>query len=355
VILYVWEHSNGVFTKTKVIDFATSIIWVKRFQKAGNFELYVRATTELLELFTRDELLVTTDGDDGAMCVDKVELKTDAVNGDYLTITGKSAENIIARRIIRKQTNLTGTAENALRYLIEKNITNPSNAWRKIPSFALGTSHSWTDTIEQQITGKNLIDVVSDICVAYGYGFKVTFDGSTFTFELYKGVDRSFDQSTNTFIIFSPEFENIGNTDYIRDKATYYNSVYVAGQGEGSNRVIVNTRTDGKSGLSLREKWVDSRNTSSTTEGGTLTPEQYNAVLTQQGSEELENARETTTFNGELLNVNGYIYGVDYDLGDKVSVKNEYGITGTAVISEITRVEDANGYRVYPTLSEWSV
>ena len=355
MILNIWEYTGGDFVKQKIIDYATSVIWIKRFQAAGKFELYIRATRELFELFTRENIFITRDDSDGAMCVDKIELKTDALNGDYLIISGKSAESLIGRRIIPVQTNLSGTAENAIYTLLDDNAIIPTDTARALGPFVIGQTHEWAETIDQQITGKNLLDAIADICVTYNYGFKVDFSLGVFEFTLYKGTDRSFDQSENTFVIFAPEFENLGNTDYSRDVSTYFNDVYVAGEGEGSERVIVNVRTNGKSGLNLREKWIDARIISRKTEGGTLNPTQYNAVLRQKGNEEIEILRETTKFSGEILPHNDYTYGVDYNLGDKIAVKNEYGITGTAVISEITEVEDATGYSVYPTLSEWSV
>ena len=44
-----------------------------------------------------------------------------------------------------------------------------------------------------------------------------------------------------------------------------------------------------------------------------------------------------------------------YDLGDRVSVVNRYGIIGSATVTEITETEDASGYRTIPTLGKWSV
>ena len=76
-------------------------------------------------------------------------------------------------------------------------------------------------------------------------------------------------------------------------------------------------------------------------------------MLIAQGKEELEQRKITTSFNGEILNYNNYTYGVDYNLGDKVSIINEYGIRGNATITEITEVEDDTGYKLIPTLSEW--
>ena len=78
-------------------------------------------------------------------------------------------------------------------------------------------------------------------------------------------------------------------------------------------------------------------------------------MLKADGMEALEQQRVVTSFSGDILNYNNYTYGVDYNLGDKVSIINEYGVRGNATITEITEVEDENGYRLIPTLSEWAV
>lgn len=355
MVLTVWQCINNAFSRLAIIDSATSVIWTKRFQAAGEFEVYIRATSELLKLFTLPELFLTQDNDNGAMCVEKIQLTTNATDGNYLTITGRSAESLIARRIVSKQTNLDSKTETAIRKLMNENVVNPSVARRKITVISLESSHGWNETIRQQITGKNLLEAITDICVSYHYGFKLDFTGSGFVFKLYKGTDRSYDQSVNTFVVFSPEFENIGNTNYSRDKSTYYNSVYVAGQGEGSDRIVENVTATGKSDLDLREMWIDARNESTTTDDGEIPEAEYRQMLAQEASKEIALARETTEFSGELLDNNLYTYGTDYNLGDKVSVKNEFGITGSAIVSEIIEVDDEQGHRIYPTLSEWSV
>ena len=352
MILYVWKYVDGAFVKTSVIDWATSVIWSKRFNDAGEFEIYIPASTELLNLFT-DQTLVTRDDDETVMIFEKIKLTTDAENGDYLTISGRSIESIIERRIIPKQTNYSGKTEMCIRKLMTDNIVSPTDEKRKIEIVKLGSVQGFKETIDKQATGKNLFDTIKEICVAYEYGFKFRFSEGKFIFELYKGTDRSIDQTENTRIIFSPQFENLGNTEYSHDTTTFYNSAYVGGEGEGKDRVIVNVVSQTAHGLYLREIWVDERSTSSNTEGSELTPTQYQTVLCQQGKEELESAKETNEFSGEILDINQYIYGVDYGLGDKVSIVNEYGIAGTATVTEITEVEDENGYKLIPTFSEW--
>ena len=75
--------------------------------------------------------------------------------------------------------------------------------------------------------------------------------------------------------------------------------------------------------------------------------------MTQQAKEELEQCKSTIEFSGEVLDTGLYKFGEDYGLGDTVSIINEFGISGTAIVTEITEVEDETGYKLTPTFSDW--
>lgn len=356
MILYGWQIIGSTFQRVYVLDAAKSIIWINRFQAAGTFEIYTRANTELLTLLGSRETYWTREGkDDNVMVTETVRLTTSAEDGAYIIISGNGAESFLARRIIPKQTVWQSkTAEYIIRDMINANIGGNASVTRKVPRIVLGDwLHDTTRTIDKQVTGKNLLEAISDICAEWEYGFKMVQSNGTFTFQLYKGTDRSYNQSTNDYVVFSPEWDNLGDTEYTRDKTTLYNAVYVAGEGEGSNRVIA--ELGGESGLQRRELWVDARNESSTTEGGTLTPMMYYLMLRQQASETIDNNTETVSFEGEVLDTSSYIYGVDYNLGDIVQVETEYGIQAAARVTGITEVEDESGYQLRPTLEDWSV
>lgn len=350
MILYVWKLENDTFTKIKVIDNATSVIWVKRFNAVGNFELYIRASTELLELFKGD-IFITRDESNVGMYVEKVQLNTDSENGDYLVITGRSAECILSWRVVMRvvYSSESTTAEYIIRNSIDKTLINDIIPNNNISWLTLGEDHEWQDYITRQYTGKNVLDIVQDLCVTYNYGFEFEWNGSGFTINLYKGTDRSYDQTDNTYIVFSPEFENLGNTEYIQDTMNYANAAIIGGEGEGTERKFAVVLPQGITGFNRRMIYIDARQSSS----DDLTESQYTDMLIAQGKEELEQRKITTSFNGEILNYNNYTYGVDYNLGDKVSIINEYGIRGNATITEITEVEDDTGYKLIPTLSEW--
>ena len=51
MLIYVWTYNGEKFEKTHVIDYAESVIWVSRYRDCGEFEIYVPASKELVELF----------------------------------------------------------------------------------------------------------------------------------------------------------------------------------------------------------------------------------------------------------------------------------------------------------------
>lgn len=358
MLLHVWRYEDGAFNQKKIIDNATSIIWVTRYNQAGEFELYLPATDELIELFSHDGVIISRDDTQRAMYAEKMKLTTSAEDGDYLTISGRSIECILSRRLVPEQTIIQYPSfVTGLYYLVYNNVIEPSNQMRKIPFVVFKTLPSWQESIDMQITGKDLLTVYESVCTSYNAGFKMNFATISGTkkmaIEFYRGVDRTLGQSVNNRVIFSPEFENIGNTEYEIDRTQFCNWVYVAGEGEGNQRKIRQVASIVESGLYIVEKWIDARNTSSN--DGEISDSDYKKMLTAEGQAEIEASKIVEAFSGEVLNENAYKYGVDYNLGDKVSVVNEYGIQGSATITEISEVEDETGYRLVPTLSEWSV
>lgn len=354
MIIYLWTHdANGLYSRQKIIDNATSVIWRHDYQGAGYFELYIRATAEMLSFFRTSDVMLTKGGDNRPMFAESVKLTTSFEDGDYLTITGRSAECILERRILREQTMLTGKAEVVLRNLIISNFLAQTPANRYVPYMAVGVLKNYAETVNRQATGKDILTICEDICKEQNYGFKIYKSGDYLVFEVYKPTDKSYGQTDNPRVVFSTAFENLGNTEYSYDASTYRNCMYVAGEGEGSDRTIVQVGTNA-AGLARREKWVDARNSSSTTAGGTLTPTEYRAQLREQGLEEIAVNNVAEVFSGEVIS-DIYRYGVDYELGDLIAVENEYGLRGSAQVTAITEVEDGEGYRIYPTLSDWTI
>lgn len=331
--------SSGVWVG--IIEEPTSAIWTRAYNKPGDFEIYTSATPELLDLIA-DDCYITRQGDDGVMVVERLELTTDAEDGDFVKITGRSAACLLDRRIVLEQTTLSGRVDRAVYKLINENAINPANADRKLP-LSMYVPDVLATSISAQHTGTNLLESVQAICAAYGMGFRVVSDTKTelsLRFELYVGKDRRADQEVNSPVIFSPEFENLLSTNYAFDVSKYKNVAVVAGEGEGKarKRAVYGAGV----GLMRREIFVDARDMS--TNDGEISDGDYIAQLETRGAEKLAEANIVEAFDGEVDTTHTFTLDVDYTVGDVATVENEYGIRAASRITAVSEFWDEAGY-----------
>lgn len=333
-----------------VVDHFLSAIWTPRYDDVGDFELQLPPSLEVFKTMKEDYFVTRLD-DDMVGVIERIVLVTDEESGNYILVTGRCAKSLLDRRIVWNQTTLSGTVEDCVRQLITENVVSPSDPKRAMSGFVLSDRKGFTWTMGMQVTGDNLLEVVTKICKTYGYGFSVNLVNGVFVFDLFKGVDRSLQQEITPHVEFSPDFDNIITLEYSKEKTEFKNVALVAGEGEGTDRKTASVGY--ASGINRRELYVDARDIS--TNNGTIDDVTYTALLSERGSEKLTEHAIKTEFNGQVEPSTNYDYKVDYFLGDIVQITNEYGITITSRITEVIECEDANGYSITPTFEEISV
>ncbi len=334
-----------------IVDVYESLIWVDRFQQCGDFELYVTAESDLIQQFKEGYYLQNRDSEH-VMLIERVSIASDVEKGNHITITGRSLESILNRRIIWGQKTLHGNFQNELHALLEECIISPTDSNRRIPNVIFEESDDplITElTIDAQYTGDNLYDVITKLCEERNIGFKLVInDDQKFVFKFYAGVDRSFNQSKMPYVVFSPSFDNILNSNYMESKESLKNVTLVAGEGEGTARkyAVVGTGV----GLERRELFTDARDiTSDIGNDVTLTADEYTLLLKQRGSEKLAEHTDIVSFEGQAETSTMFRYNEDFFTGDIVQIANEYGHEATACITEIVISENEEGISVYPT------
>ena len=283
----------------KVFDTYNSLIWTDRYNEYGDFEIYTPMTDDILTYMRQGYYLQRKDSDH-VMIIESLKVTTDIDEGSNLTVTGRSLESLLERRIIWGQKTVNGSLHDGIKTLLTENIISPSNADRKISPFMFQDSTDPTIlalTIDAQYTGDNLYETIQKICAERDIGFRVTLnDSKQFVFELYMGVDRSYNQTSNSYVVFSPKFDNLISSNYIESKKPLKNVTLVGGEGEGSERRY--TAVGNVAGISRREIFTDARDISSNTgtEGETMTNDEYIALLRQRGKEKLSENAEIYSF-----------------------------------------------------------
>lgn len=340
------------FHSIRIIDSFESFIWADRYNSYGDCEIYTLVDSELITDCKIGNYICNRDSEH-LMMITTINIKSDVESGNHLIVKGNSIESILKRRIIWKQTIISGNLQNGIKKLLNENVINPEIEARKIPNFIFKDSSDplITElTLNAQYTGDNLYDVIKDICQEFRIGWKITLtEDLKFQFELYSGIDRSYAQDKNPYVIFSPSFENINNSNYLESDISFKNVALVAGEGEGVNRRTVTVGS--VSGFDRRELFVDARDISSETENGKIPDAQYNASLQSRGNKKLLENSYLQSFEGEVEASQTFIYGIDFSIGDVVQIVNEYGIEAQSRVSEIIRFHDASSEMIIPTFT----
>jgi hypothetical protein len=334
-----------------IVDTYESFIWTDRYCESGDFELYSAMREDILAYIKKDYYLQNGDSEH-IMVIENLLISSDTENGNHIKVTGRSLESILDRRIVWGQKTISGNLQAGIETLLNECIVYPSDNNRKIGNFIFETSIDPAITgltIDAQYTGDNLYDVIRKICEERGIGFKVTLDDyKQFVFKLYAGTDRSYDQASVPYVIFSPNFENIINSNYIESKHSLKNITLVGGEGEGAARKY--TTVGNGSGLNRRELFTDARDISSDIgDGVILTDDEYTAQLQQRGREKLAENTDIISFEGQVETTIMFKYGEDFFNGDVVQISNEYGHETKARILEIVMSENEEGISMYPT------
>lgn len=340
------------FEQVAVIDSFKSLIWTKRYYTCGDFELFIPSDESLLQYLQPDNFLIRDD-DDSVMIIEKLEIQTDAESGDFFIVSGRSLESIFYRRIFNRQFTLdhTGSLIGAIYSMVTECTTvhSGSGTYRQIPNLTLDMSSQYDGTMYVQFTGTTLLDAIISVCQPREIGFKMTISGESMVLSLYKGSEVN--------VTFSPEFDNLINSKYVFDKTTFANEAYVAGEGEGSSRmwlnIVTTTLANRPSGLALRELFVDARDLSSN--NGEISVSDYDKMMSARGHEKLAEHEVTQSFEAEIEPQMTFEYKTDYNLGDVVTVTNEYGVTAKPRIVEIIESWDDTGYTVVPTFDALEV
>ena len=336
-----------------LLDVYNSFIWTDRYFKYGDFELHASMSEDLLQ-YLKQDYYITNANSEHVMIIEKLLINSDIENGNTIIVSGRSLESLLERRIVWNRTTLSGNLQSGIKKLLDENIISPTDSSRKIDDFIFeeSTDSAITGlTIDGQYTGDNLYEVIASICQENGIGFEITLNNSKqFVFKLYSGVDRSYDQSVYPYVVFSPNFENMVESNYMESKMAMKNVTLIGGEGEGNARKYTSVGT--ASGLDRRELFTDARDIrAEDDEGNAISEAEYLKQLEQRGRENLAENIAVVAFEGQADVVSMFVYGADFFMGDIVQIADEYGHETKSRMVELVSSESEEGVSTYPTFA----
>lgn len=209
----------------------------------------------------------------------------------------------------------TGPAETVLRYYVDRNAGPSAVTARQIPGLTLATDQGRGSNVRGQGRYGTLLETLQPLATAGGdLGFRVVQVGTAVQFQVYQPVDRTATAK------FSTELGNLRTYDYRLTSPTA-NYIYGGGQGDLTARLV-----------------SEAANTASVTTWGRIesfysrTDINDATAMATALTDELAQRTEQTGLSMSPIDTPAVRFGVDYNLGDRVSV-----VVGTVTITDVVR------------------
>ena len=331
------------------IDSYTSLRFKRSWQSYGDFELHVVGYNDNLKKLN---YIMLDNNPDKAGIIKSVNIVSDK-NGLNTVVKGCHLNGIMTQRIVLPyddsanhgyfcvpkqvagQTSESVSVETIIKTFIRScfpyNTLDPRSIGLYMPeSQSRGTYTVWLSRYEQ------LDEVLQKICEYADIGYRVYIDleNRRLTCDISEGVDRSSEQSINSRVIISPDFESANSLEWVSDTTKEKNVAYAGGAGEDENRTVLalTNEQDIPAGLQRSEVFTDC---------GTLEAAETNEAisLAEEGRHKLLDYRYEESMTAENNLSGSFIYGRDFDLGDLVTVSDR-----SINKSEDKRITEAEEY-----------
>lgn len=320
---------DNQFNLLGVIDNYTSFLAGRNYYNIGKFELHLTFNEEYLEILVEENIIFITP--DKPYVILYREIDTD----NKMIIRGEELKNYTSRWITKPP---IGQAYHRVNSNVETIMKEYVSTNCETPNLVVATNLNRGETIVFQTRYKQLDEELEKIGLVSGIGWivKLDLDNKQFIFDIVEGLDRTEGQDINSRAIFSTDFDNVSNQTLLESKLGYKNVAIVAGQGQGVDREI--QVIGNATGFDRFETFVDARDIEDTTD------------LPDRGLQKLSEMDKVLSFENEILTNSSLIYEEDYNVGDKVTIKNKkWNVTLDSIITSITEIYEGNNFRLSAT------
>ncbi len=328
--------------------------FVVRFNNVGAWSLTLPHNHPLGEYLRQPNYGIVLTGPDGTTILSGPTLSArlsqtqDNIQGNW-EITGASDDIILAEHLaypkpstadVTAQTDdyddRSGEAEFVIKSYIEANMGALAPSVRQVPSLVVAPNQGRGEVVSAAARFDNLQELIYQLAQVGGIGYQITQVADELLFEVFEPQDR-----TSTVRM---DIENRKLSSAVLSYGTpTVTRAIVGGKGEAKNRTFIE-RTSAES-LQAESQWgrrvetfVDARSANNLAELNTAGDE----LLVERG----KTITEMSVTPSDDVNM---VYGVDWFVGDRVTVVNN-NIETAAVVTEIGIRIDSDGVRLGATV-----
>lgn len=332
-----------------VVSEYKGLIFPKAYIGQAKFELYTPITQNNSSLLKEERLIYL----DEEHCGEITSINT-IINDSgekVLKIGGITLERLLRDRILwETYIAKDKRPDTILTEIVAQNCITPVDTKRIIP-YLEGCDideNISLSKISHQKTGGEVYEECKTLCETYGFGFGINIDleNKKFKLILRYGLDKTINQTERDYVLLSTDMQDILSSEYKKDVEDVKTTALVAGENSGEERLTVVSGDNSLEGFSRKEMYVDARDIQSKD-----TELDVTTLLNSRGIEKLSEQIASESFKFTIRPQNTtYKYGVDYFLGDTITVYDEeIGVQANVVVTEIEHEWDGNKFSLTHT------
>ncbi len=290
-------YNPETLQEKETISEITSIIFNRRFYKVGSFE--IQTTSDKFE--TEDIIAYSYNGEIRSGIVMKI-----SENNDTFNVSGYDLKGVYGFRYIAKPAEISGTPDEIIKSLVNEYLKTDD---RNIEGLIVSSEAVVGDSIKYTPSEGYLEKTMESLGISHEIGTSIEFDLENLNFKTLKGEDRSQD------VKFGRRYYNVEKIEHTKDLFNTYNVGYYLNE-----EVLCSSGT--AKGILRRE-----------------------GCSRDKIDEFLKEKAPAETIVAEANEK--YVYGVDYKLGDYVTVLTRTAET-VKQITEIKEVHENSRHTVIP-------
>lgn len=316
---------NHKFEKIAIVDEFNSLMWCVRYNNVGALDLEIEANAHTIDIF-RKGYFITRNDDKHVFRIEALEINTNEEGNNHLIVGAVDFFSILNQRVRTKHLTLTSTLSEYIQTLLNNECAGDRGFGYPI-EIKIDEDKELYRNATQSYVGNEIMKV----CKQDDLQCDFYFDAETFVLEITKIKDRTIAQKENSKIIFSDGNDNLISSKYNVNLSEYKNVAYIHQKDNLTTGQFVGV---GK-GLERRETIIESQ------------ANEENPDLEYEANQTLSEMNVVSNFESEV-DTTYYKYKEDYNVGDIVTIQNEFDIMTNARIIEVVETWDNEGYSIEP-------
>lgn len=311
------------------IDDYESLQFTRRFYRAGEFEMHIALHKQGVDQLQKEKIIVIDNKMHKAGIIQYREIGQNDQGIEVLVIKGPTLGGILDRRVTVTDNfdRVRGSAETVMKHYVNNHLIKPVNTQRSVPFMANAPDLGRGIETPWQTRFEPLNMVVQEIAEWCDVGWLVKLDYSIkkWIFDVIPGRNLTAGQNALPPVIFSHDFDNIESQSFLDSDQQFKNVGYAGGKGDYEDRLI--QMVGAGTGADRREVFLDCSSAEDAAE------------LVDMGNQKLATQKRIVSYDGRILNTGSFVFEVDWDLGDIVTVQNKsWGVTLNSRITEVKEI-----------------